>query len=123
MRPRSQAPPRRVPEMRSTPWLIKRKALVGLALAASGVAATAIGTHAVIADPATLRVRAADSPVTNRPRSPAGSLSCAIYTVPTLDAAAVPLSTVTEGSPYVIDCEDPTGHDVISQIALHNRDR
>jgi hypothetical protein len=123
MRPRSHAPPQRAPELTSTPWLTKRRALLGLALAASGVAATAIGTHALTNDPATPRVRAADSPVTNRPMSPAGSLSCAIYTVPTMDTAAIPLSTMTDGSPYVIDCEDPTGHDVINQIAVHNRGR
>ena len=120
MRPRSQAPPRRLPELTSTPGLTKRNALVGLALAASGVAATASGTQAVVTDPATLGARAADSPVTNRPTSPAASLRCAIHTVPTFDTAAIPLSSVTDGSPYVISCEDPTGHDVINQIALHD---
>lgn len=50
MRPRSHAPPRRAPELTSTPWLTRR----------------------------------------------------------------------TDGSPYVISCEDHTGRDVIDQIALHS---
>jgi hypothetical protein len=113
-----------MPGNASVPRLTKCRAVLGLALATSGVAATASCTHALTSDSATVGVRgAASPPVIDQPMSTGGPLNCAMYNVPTLDIAAIPVSTLTEGSPYVIDCEDADGRAVINQIVIHNPGR
>lgn len=107
--------------MTSTPSLTKHQAITSLALLAGGAALGAVGTFALTNDPGA--VEAAADPAFDEPVSDNTPLSCTIYSVPTLDTSALPLSILTDGSPYVVVCQDSTGHEVINELFIHHLDR
>ena len=47
------------------------------------------------------------------------SVGCSTYSVPGLDVAPVPVSTLTDGVPYVIVCTDTHGNELINQVFIY----
>jgi hypothetical protein len=107
--------------MTSTPSVTKRRAITSLALLAGGAALGAVGTFALTNDAGA--VEAAADPVVDEAVGDNMPLSCTIYSVPALDTSALALLILTDGSPYVIVCQDSTGHQVINELFIHHLDR
>lgn len=53
------------------------------------------------------------------PCNASGALSCAISTVPTPGTPPLPRSTLTPATPYVVECVDSAGGDVVNEVFIH----
>lgn len=49
-----------------------------------------------------------------------GPLGCSVYNVPSLDSPAIARSTMSEGAPYVIVCDDAAGMEVLNAVFIHH---
>lgn len=52
--------------------------------------------------------------------SDAGPLGCSVYGIPSLDSPAIARSTMSEGLPYVIVCDDADGVEVLNAVFVHH---
>jgi hypothetical protein len=66
-----------------------------------------------------LAARTAAAPV---PISLGGPLTCSIYDVPAFEYPVSPRSTLMDGLPYVVVCEDSTGNPALSELFVYRLD-
>jgi hypothetical protein len=93
-----------------------RKVFLVLGVLAVGALAGGFALPAVTSDAAPVRPQR-----TSVDHVGAGTPTCAIYDPPTLESEAIPRSTLTPGSPYVLVCQDLTGREILNEPFLLRR--
>lgn len=96
-----------------------RRVSVGLGLFAAGAVLGGFGTQQLDNDAEPVKA-AAEPSASYQAMSSDGPISCAIYDVPSIEHPALPArSTLSEGAPYVIVCEDSSGSEVLNELFVH----
>lgn len=92
---------------------------IGVGVFAAGGVLGVVVTQQLEADVETTQA-AAEPSSTHQPLGGGGLLTCAIYDVPSpVYGAPPPRSTLSDGAPYVILCEDSTGNEVVNELFIH----
>lgn len=92
---------------------------IGVGVFATGGVLGGFVTQQLEADVETTQA-AAEPSSTYQPLGGGGPLTCAIYDVPSpIYGAPPPRSTLSDGTPYVILCEDSTGNEVVNELFIH----
>ena len=96
-----------------------RRVGVGVGLFAAGAVLGGFGTQLLDND-AEPAEAAAEPSASYQAVGGDGPISCAIYDVPSIEYPALPArSTLTEGAPYVIVCQDSSGGEVLNELFVH----
>jgi hypothetical protein len=96
-----------------------RRVAMGLGVLAVGVGLGALGANKLTDDTETVDV-AAEGASSDGWVPANGPLACAIYDVPSpVYPALPPRSTLSDGAPYVLVCEDSTGSEVVNELFIH----
>lgn len=100
----------------------RRPLLAGLAALVVGAALGAAGALAVTDGPSEVEA-ATVSATTERSVDTDGPVACSTYDVPSPESGAIARSTLVDGTPYVIVCDDAAGREVSSQMFVYRDGR